>query len=338
MTTLAKIEANRANAKKSTGPRTAEGKAAAALNAVRHAVLSAAPVVPGEDPAAWADHLAGVLASLAPAGLLEERLAARAASLLWRLDRLTRFEAASVTAGVESAVLPRPTDEGDPLAGFDLGRAADLPEALAAARDKARKAGKRAARAEPLVAYLGGFAARPDDEPVPAGVAVGVLTAACRALDDYPLKTTPPGPKDPKFLAQIGHLGVDAADVPWTAGVVRVGFGVYAGRVKGSADWLAGLVGRQSRADLKWQRREHRREQGRADGLAERRSRRPVWRAVAELLPGNGVDERVVRYESHLGKQLSTTLHELERLQALRAGRAVAPPVAVDVTVTAGGT
>lgn len=333
MTSLAKIAANRENAKKSTGPRTAHGKAAAAMNAVRHAVFAAAPVVPGEDPAAWAAHLAGVLASLAPVGLLEERLAGRAAAILWRLDRVTRFEAASVAAGVESAVLPRPTDEGDPLDGFDLGRAADLPEALVAARDKARKSAKRAARAEPLVAYMGTFADRPDDEPVPAAVAVGVLTTACRALDDYPLKATPPGPKDAKFLAQIGHPGVDAVDVPWTAGVVRLGFQTYAGLVKGSTDWLAGLVSRQLRAGLKWQRREHRREQGRADGLAERRRRRPVWRAVTELLPGGGVDERVIRYESHLGKQLSTTLHELERLQALRAGRAVSPPVAVEATV-----
>ncbi len=322
MTTLAKIAANRANALKSTGPRTVEGKAASALNAVRHAVLASAPVVPGEDPAAWVSHLAGVVASLAPVGLLEERLAGRVAAVLWRLDRLTRFEAAAVASGVEAAVLPRPTDEGDPLAGLDLARGADLPEAITQARDKAKKAAKRAARVEPCVGYMTTFAARPDDEPAPAAVAPGVLEAAWRVLDRYDLKTDPPAPNSPKLLAQVGHPGVKAADVPWTAGVIRRGFGVYAGLVGGSPEWLADRVLRSLRSDLKWHRREHRRERGRADGLAERRRRRPVWRAAAELLPGNGVDERVARYEAHLAKQLSTALHELERLQSLRVGRA----------------
>ena len=44
--------------------------------------------------------------------------------------------------------------------------------------------------------------------------------------------------------------------------------------------------------------------------------------------------EPTVRYESHLWKLLTTTLHELERLQALRVGRGVVPPLAVDVTVS----
>ena len=45
----------------------------------------------------------------------------------------------------------------------------------------------------------------------------------------------------------------------------------------------------------------------------------------------------MIRYEAHLQKQLAPTLNELERLQALRAGRAVVPPLAVDVTVTGAG-
>jgi hypothetical protein len=44
----------------------------------------------------------------------------------------------------------------------------------------------------------------------------------------------------------------------------------------------------------------------------------------------------VMRYESHLNKQLTQTLHQLERLQALRSGNPPAPPAALDVTVETG--
>lgn len=56
MTALAKIEANRRNAQLSTGPRTAEGKAAVARNATTHGIFATVPMRPGEDPDAWAAH------------------------------------------------------------------------------------------------------------------------------------------------------------------------------------------------------------------------------------------------------------------------------------------
>ena len=53
MTTEAQIEANRANAQKSTGPRTPEGKATVAQNAVKHGLLARTAVLHGED---WEEH------------------------------------------------------------------------------------------------------------------------------------------------------------------------------------------------------------------------------------------------------------------------------------------
>ncbi len=51
MATTAQIAANQANAQKSTGPRSAEGKSASRFNALKHGIDAASLVIPGEDPA-----------------------------------------------------------------------------------------------------------------------------------------------------------------------------------------------------------------------------------------------------------------------------------------------
>ena len=48
----AKIEANRRNCLKSTGPRTSAGKDRSRLNAVKHGARAETLVLPGEDPQA----------------------------------------------------------------------------------------------------------------------------------------------------------------------------------------------------------------------------------------------------------------------------------------------
>ena len=48
MATTRQIEANRANSRKSTGPRTDEGKAAVRLNALKHGLSADCVIIPGE--------------------------------------------------------------------------------------------------------------------------------------------------------------------------------------------------------------------------------------------------------------------------------------------------
>ena len=93
MTSTAQVEANRSNAQKSTGPRTPEGKAVAAQNAVRHGLLAKEVVVKGEDPGEFECYREQMLAELAPVGLLEEMLAQRIVGLPWRLRRAERLQA-----------------------------------------------------------------------------------------------------------------------------------------------------------------------------------------------------------------------------------------------------
>ncbi|MHC4426752.1 MAG: hypothetical protein ACYSYV_11750, partial [Planctomycetota bacterium] len=92
MSTEAQIKANQENAQKSTGPRTAEGKATVSQNAVKHGLFASEPVVLGEDQAEFKLHREQMLADWYPRGYMETVLAHRIISLSWRLRRAERMQ------------------------------------------------------------------------------------------------------------------------------------------------------------------------------------------------------------------------------------------------------
>lgn len=93
MASPAQIAANRANAGRSTGPKTPAGKAMVALNGVRHGLLSKASLVNGEVEADLVDFGKRLRGQLAPVGELELLLADRIVSSAWRLRRAVTVEA-----------------------------------------------------------------------------------------------------------------------------------------------------------------------------------------------------------------------------------------------------
>ncbi len=95
MASVAQVRANRLNAQKSTGPRTPEGKAVVAQNAVQHGLLARQVVIRGEDPGEFELYRDRMLEDLGPVGSLEGLLAERVAHLGWRLRRAERLESAA---------------------------------------------------------------------------------------------------------------------------------------------------------------------------------------------------------------------------------------------------
>jgi hypothetical protein len=90
----ARAEASRRNGAKSLGPRTPEGKAHSAQNALKHGLRAEKHVVlPDEDAVEFAALEAALLAELAPQGMLQSILVRRIARAAWRLDRADRMEA-----------------------------------------------------------------------------------------------------------------------------------------------------------------------------------------------------------------------------------------------------
>ena len=92
MTSFRQIEANRRNARLSTGPVTEEGKRRSRHNAVRHGLTAETVIVALEDAEDYAAFEMAVTADYDAQSAVERELVLRLASLLWRLRRATAIE------------------------------------------------------------------------------------------------------------------------------------------------------------------------------------------------------------------------------------------------------
>jgi hypothetical protein len=101
MTIPKQARANRANARRSTGPRTRAGKARSSRNSLKHGMRAEATLVPGESPEQWREHREGVLIALGAKGALETELADRVALALWRLRRIAVHDAAATARDLD---------------------------------------------------------------------------------------------------------------------------------------------------------------------------------------------------------------------------------------------
>ncbi len=99
----ARISANRANALRSTGPRTAEGKERSRGNAFKHGMAGEGIGLPVEDEAEVKRVFAGLREELAPQGEVAVALVRRVALLMIRLDRCVVQDSANLSARVRSA-------------------------------------------------------------------------------------------------------------------------------------------------------------------------------------------------------------------------------------------
>jgi hypothetical protein len=96
----AKLEANRRNAQKSTGPRTEEGKGRSSLNAVTHGLRAETLVLRDEDPQVLDDRREAWRACLLPGDDVEERLVDDVVVYTWQQDRARRAQAGRINANM----------------------------------------------------------------------------------------------------------------------------------------------------------------------------------------------------------------------------------------------
>jgi hypothetical protein len=327
------------------GPKTPTGKIAVRLNASTHGILSAHPVVKAyERVQDWEAHREAVVDSLAPEGGMEQVLAERVALCSWRLNRVVLYEserASELQEGVVESVrqrrkhglemqqiLARPgdrvlTDVGVLIDAHPLNAIED-----AAMARRIHRAVEKLFDAPPEAAVKGGEGAAVLEEAARRAVEQAGLQA-----DEEP-GTGDVGELAESLLERLPGIPEDAflEDLDYTVGRLRELLGWLAveaggrpdadtvdGSVIGPEEALMEALHTATRYDAA--EKAAKAEKAEAELLAERRDR---------ILPDRADLEKISRYEAHLSRQMYQALHELEALQARRAGKGV-PLARLDV-------
>lgn len=97
MASAKQIEANRRNAKNSSGPKTPGGKSITKLNALKHGLCAEQTTIPGEEPKDFDALRQRLVREVCPQDLIEEQLVDWIAISMWRMKRGAAFEAALFT-------------------------------------------------------------------------------------------------------------------------------------------------------------------------------------------------------------------------------------------------
>src|SRR3954453_15076367 len=118
MASPAQITANQANARLSTGPQSAEGKARVSQNAVRHGLTSKHLVLREDEQEDFAAFLAELSAELDPQGPVETITFQEVVHAAWNLRRFRRIEAETSLGTIDDFTDPQSTAVLDRLSRY----------------------------------------------------------------------------------------------------------------------------------------------------------------------------------------------------------------------------
>ena len=287
----AQMAANRRNAQKSTGPRTAHGRDVSKMNALKHGFLSEATVIRGKHARESERQFRNLRKSfwehLVPVGPLEEMLVDQIVTANWRLRRALKVEAGEIALNVDDGQWKRSRRNmmleslgwevfGDPSHGMrnsSIGNSL-MRRQLAAVRACVEKENELT---EAAILQNVSFHGKPYE-----------LTVDLQNLRTQ-LQSNPEG------------LAADA------------------------------LRDRQKAAALKFIDRELNSISWNLDVCVEHEENEEEARQASAMLPPPEVLEKLMRYETKLERQLYRAMNQLERLQRLRKGEQVPPPLTMDV-------
>lgn len=122
MTSEKQTIANVRNSKKSTGPKSDNGKKIVSLNAVKHGLLSGRTLLPDENNKMFERFASNLYKSLLPIGELEILFVERIVSCAWRLRRVLKVELGLFEIGINN-FLREHDGLGEPFEGYQGGRA-----------------------------------------------------------------------------------------------------------------------------------------------------------------------------------------------------------------------
>jgi hypothetical protein len=287
-----KLEANRLNAQKSTGPNTPDGKAASKFNAIKHGLLAQTVLVRGqqrrESLYKFKRLCREFYADLAPVGPLEEMLVDQIIQASWRLRRARTAESGEITLSVDEGHWQRHRPHPQQL--WDLSEPWD---------DPVRNMENSAAGNHLLARWLCEVRARVEAE--------GELTDATIKI---PFDGQPNGLAEE--LEKLRRACSPPPEAPAPDAAVQ--------REETKRKLLARINIKLGHLDWQMQKCQQRE-------LSEEQARQ-----AAAVLPSADTLEKILRYETALERQLYRSMNELERLQRRRRGENVPAPLTVELS------
>lgn len=291
---LKQLAANRRNARQSTGPKTATGKAVSKWNALKHGILSTQVLVRGQHGRESAREFTALhrrfTAELRPVGPLEEMLVDQVVTAHWRRRRALTAEAGEIALSVDGGHWERERGLGPRLQWLCWRTRGDAVEAM-----QESDLGNSV-----LEAWLG--------EIREAVARDGELTEA--TVHNLVQKTGTAASWPARELEQLRQRqaenpeGLDAVALRERNRKAALAF----------ADRELGMVA--------WRRRKCRQHEADAETAHQ----------AAAALPSLAALEKILRYETKLERQMFRAMHQLERLQRLRQGEALPAPLTLEVT------
>ena len=268
----------RPNLKKSNA-----GTAMTRFNALRHGLTANTPVIPGVESAEeWDTHLAAILDDCAPDGALQTSLVEHAASLIWRLRRVERYECESIAVGRERVDADFAKQEQHKLFND---RASSVAEAEQRAEDARR-----------CLDLIEGLLQMPSD----SRLASADVEAVLRELADH---------ADESFDDLMEGVAQPAPGARWTAQSLLAAFRAIAERDGEAFEEMMTETVARALVIVGGQELEIARIAQELDHLTRER-----------LLPDAATLDRIIRYETSLNRMLYQALSQLEAMQSRRAG------------------
>ena len=276
-----------------TGPRTHRGKHKVRYNAMKHGIFSEGILIGRESKAEFNSLFAGLSEQFKPEGVLEELLVQKLCSTLWRQRRLLRAECAEIAKVTE--FIEDDTARDQVYESKDPGGDSFL--------------GMLHCCTNPLV-----------------------LDYAIELLEDLRDDLEEGGSdceRNRRILERLyGNTGREDERE-----------GLYFEYMLCEENAILSEKGedvKPSRTPEEWMRRVVKHVDREIKRLGDLKifvkdieSRRMQWQIKSSMVPAHDVLERLLRYEASLDRSFDRTLNQLERLQRIRLGQAVAPPVKV---------
>jgi len=293
-----------------TGPRTPKGKERSKLNAITHGIFSKVVVLKTESQVEYDSLLQGLREACKPQGTLEEILVDKLTTILWRYRRLINAESGEVSENLSSidradvrAREREPLDSEcqkrllhyDGVAGmtYDPEILGFFLNTLINVQDRIKAYGFESG-AELMLREIYGWNRRRDFADNPPKYSSGPDSKR-NLLDRYIIW------RDGEMSEELQKKG-------------------YATPDRRREKFLAEL------------HKEIDRLQGILNALKAAKAEQTQLEELRRSIPESDRIERLLRYEASLERAFDRTLVQLERLQRMRLGQPVTPPIKVEIT------